>query len=87
MARTAVFAGLVADENARPVAVTHVGQEAYYVVDDGEFCATYPRRPWIVTCWWHYRKGFFQTGRRLSRVCWITWARMTCLPRQPLRAP
>jgi hypothetical protein len=37
MARAAVFAGLVFDENDRPVDVTHVGPDAYYVVDDDGF--------------------------------------------------
>ncbi|MGC9468810.1 MAG: hypothetical protein ACP5HS_09470 [Anaerolineae bacterium] len=37
MAQTAVFAGLVVDEEDRPVEVTHLGQEAYYVVDDDGF--------------------------------------------------
>jgi hypothetical protein len=37
MARAAVFAGLVVDERDQPVAVTHVGQEAYYVVDEDGF--------------------------------------------------
>ncbi len=37
MARAAVFAGLVVDENDRPVAVTQVGQDAFYVVDDEGF--------------------------------------------------
>jgi hypothetical protein len=37
MARAAVFAGLILDENDRPVDVTHVGPDAYYVVDDDGF--------------------------------------------------
>ena len=37
MARAAVFAGLVLDENDRPVDVTHLGPDAYYVVDDDGF--------------------------------------------------
>lgn len=37
MAQTAVFAGLVVDEEDRSVEVTHLGQEAYYVVDDDGF--------------------------------------------------
>lgn len=37
MARVAVFAGLVLDENDRPVDTTHIGAEAYYVVDDDGF--------------------------------------------------
>ncbi len=42
MARTAVFAGLVVDENDRPVAVGHVGQEATYIVDDAGFLRHVP---------------------------------------------
>lgn len=37
MARAAVFAGLVLDEQDRPVEVTHLGPDAYYVVDDDGF--------------------------------------------------
>lgn len=37
MAHKAVFAGLVVDENDRPVEVTFVGDEACYVVDDAGF--------------------------------------------------
>jgi hypothetical protein len=37
MAPKAVFAGLVVDEGDRPVEVTVVGEEAFYVVDDGGF--------------------------------------------------
>jgi len=37
MARQAIFAGLVVDENDRPVEVTYVGDEAFYVVDDSGF--------------------------------------------------
>jgi len=37
MARAAVFAGLVFDENDRLVDVAHVGPDAYYVVDDDGF--------------------------------------------------
>ncbi len=37
MARAAVFAGLVFDENDGPVDVTHVGPDAYYIVDDDGF--------------------------------------------------
>ena len=37
MARVAVFAGLVLDEDDRPVDTTHIGAEAYYVVDDDGF--------------------------------------------------
>lgn len=37
MARAAVFAGLVLDENDRPVDVTYLGPDAYYVVDDDGF--------------------------------------------------
>lgn len=37
MARAAVFAGLVVDERDRSVDVTHVGQDAFYVVDDDGF--------------------------------------------------
>ena len=37
MARQAIFAGLVVDENDRPVEVTYVGDESFYVVDDSGF--------------------------------------------------
>ena len=37
MARAAVFAGLVLDESDRLVDVTHLGPDAYYVVDDDGF--------------------------------------------------
>lgn len=37
MARVAVFAGLVVDEDDRPVDVTPLGSDAYYVVDDDGF--------------------------------------------------
>jgi hypothetical protein len=37
MARVAVFAGLVIDENERPVSVVDIGGEAMYVVDDDGF--------------------------------------------------
>jgi hypothetical protein len=37
MARVAVFAGLIVDERDRSVDVTHVGQDAFYVVDDDGF--------------------------------------------------
>ncbi len=37
MATQAVFAGLVFDEQDRPVDVVHVGGEAMYVVDDNGF--------------------------------------------------
>ena len=37
MARVAIFAGLVVDENDRPVDVAQIGSEAYYVVDDDGF--------------------------------------------------
>ncbi len=42
MARTAVFAGLVVDEMDRPVAVTQVGPDAFYVVDDEGFLRHVP---------------------------------------------
>ena len=42
MARTAVFVGLVVDENDRPVTATQVGQEAFYVVDDEGFLRHVP---------------------------------------------
>ncbi|MGC9348033.1 MAG: hypothetical protein ACP5JG_07845 [Anaerolineae bacterium] len=42
MARVAVFAGLVVDENDQPVEVAHLGQEAYYVVDDAGFLRHVP---------------------------------------------
>ncbi|HEY9087721.1 MAG TPA: hypothetical protein VIO36_06090 [Anaerolineaceae bacterium] len=37
MARTAIFAGLVIDENDNAVEVAHVGDEAMYVVNDAGF--------------------------------------------------
>jgi hypothetical protein len=37
MARKAMFTGLVVDEYERPVEVTFVGDEAFYVVDDDGF--------------------------------------------------
>ncbi len=37
MARAAVFAGLVLDENDGLVDVTHLGPDAYYIVDDDGF--------------------------------------------------
>jgi len=37
MARAVVFAGLVLDERDQPVDVTHLGADAFYVVDDGGF--------------------------------------------------
>jgi hypothetical protein len=37
MSRTALFAGLVVDENERPVETAVVGGEAFYVVDDSGF--------------------------------------------------
>ncbi len=37
MARQALFAGLVVDENDRPVESAQVGDEAFYVVDDRGF--------------------------------------------------
>jgi hypothetical protein len=37
MPRQAVFAGLVVDENDRPVDVVTVGHEQFYVVDDAGF--------------------------------------------------
>jgi hypothetical protein len=37
MPRQAVFAGLVVDENDRPVDVATVGDEPFYVVDDAGF--------------------------------------------------
>lgn len=37
MARQAVFAGLVVDENENPVEVASIGGEAMYVVDDSGF--------------------------------------------------
>ena len=42
MARVAVFAGLVVDENDQPVEVTHLGQDAFYVVDDAGFLRHIP---------------------------------------------
>lgn len=37
MAHNAVFAGLIVDENDQPVEVSHVGDEAMYVVNDAGF--------------------------------------------------
>jgi hypothetical protein len=37
MARTAMFAGLVFDEAGQPATLTHVGENACYVVDDDDF--------------------------------------------------
>ena len=37
MARKALFAGLVSDTHERPVADSHVGDDAVYVVDDDGF--------------------------------------------------
>ena len=37
MARSALFAGLVVDEDENPVVVKHVGEETFYVVDDDGF--------------------------------------------------
>lgn len=37
MARQAVFEGLMYDERDNPVSVTHIGGEAFYVVDDDGF--------------------------------------------------
>lgn len=37
MARRALFTGLVVDEAGQPVAVTYVGDTAFYVVDDAGF--------------------------------------------------
>lgn len=37
MARTAVFAGLISDEQGRSVDVAYVGSEAYYIVEDAGF--------------------------------------------------
>lgn len=37
MAPTAMFAGLVVDEEGNAAAVAHVGQDACYVVDDDDF--------------------------------------------------
>ncbi len=37
MARTAMFAGLVVDETGQPATVTHVGENACYVVLDDDF--------------------------------------------------
>ncbi len=37
MANQALFEGLIYDEYDQPVRVSHVGEEAYYVVDDEGF--------------------------------------------------
>jgi hypothetical protein len=37
MARQALFSGLIVDEQDHPVTSTQVGEEAFYVVDDGGF--------------------------------------------------
>ncbi len=42
MARKALFAGLVVDENDQPVGVSMVGDEAFYVVDDAGFLRHIP---------------------------------------------
>lgn len=42
MLNRAVFEGLVFDENDNPVSVVHVGQEAFYVVDDVGFLRHIP---------------------------------------------
>jgi hypothetical protein len=42
MARSAVFAGLVVNETDHAVTVSHVGQDAYYVVDDDGFLRHVP---------------------------------------------
>lgn len=42
MSQTALFAGLVFDENERPVETASVGGEAFYVVDDDGFLRHVP---------------------------------------------
>jgi len=42
MPRQPLFAGLVVDENDRPVGTAHVGEEPCYVVDDGGFLRHIP---------------------------------------------
>ena len=42
MARQALFAGLVFDENDNPVDITFVGDELFYVVDDAGFLRHIP---------------------------------------------
>ena len=37
MSNTALFAGLVVDENGQPLEVTYLGDEAQYVLDDNGF--------------------------------------------------
>ncbi len=37
MARTAMFAGLVFDEEGKPTEIAYVGEDACYVVDDDDF--------------------------------------------------
>lgn len=37
MAKNALFSGLVIDERDQPVEVSHIGDEAFYVVDDEGF--------------------------------------------------
>jgi hypothetical protein len=37
MARKAIFAGLIVDENENPVEVTYIGEESMYVVNDAGF--------------------------------------------------
>ncbi|MBI4630307.1 MAG: hypothetical protein HY740_01035, partial [Chloroflexi bacterium] len=37
MSRTALFEGLVFDEDRRTLATTRVGDEAFYIVDDAGF--------------------------------------------------
>ena len=50
MTKQALFAGLVIDENDRAVETTTVGDEPFYVVDDGAFAATFLLLMWIVRC-------------------------------------
>ena len=42
MSKKALFKGLVIDENDRPVQVTNVGEESFYVVDDAGFLRHIP---------------------------------------------
>ena len=44
MTHKPVFLGLIVDEKDRPVEVTYVGGEPYYVVDDDGFLPPHPFR-------------------------------------------
>jgi hypothetical protein len=42
MASHALFAGLIVDEFDQPVGMTHIGQEAFYIIDDDGFSRHVP---------------------------------------------